>query len=220
MIDIIQKSELFNGIDKENIEQILKHVNVNIRSFKKDEIIHHQEEVCTSLSIVISGEATIQTISSNGNILVLSAFKEGDIFAEALLFAKENIYPAEVVAISDLKVIEFTKDDINIMMVANSKFAENIVTLLSNKIVLLKKKISLIEGSSIRQKICRLLLQKQLEQNSLSIKIISKKQLAEELGIPRPSFSRELIQMKNEKIIDYSLKEIKILNIEAVKENL
>lgn len=216
MINALEQSDLFKGIQTEIIEDILKHITVNTQSFKKDEILHNQGETCTSLAVIIEGHATIQSISSSGNVLVLGSFKKGDIFAEALLFAKENEYPAEIVAISDVKLIEFTKADIMSMMTVNLKLAENIIALLSDKIVMLKKKISVIEAGSVKQKVSRLLMQKSRQQNSLTIKIASKKQLAEEIGIPRPSLSRELIALKEEGVIDFSLKEIQILNLEAL----
>ncbi|MGL5717165.1 MAG: Crp/Fnr family transcriptional regulator [Paraclostridium sp.] len=40
----------------------------------------------------------------------------------------------------------------------------------------------------------------------------SKKELAEEFGIQRTSFSRELNKMKKEGLIDYDYKSIKIIN--------
>jgi len=48
---------------------------------------------------------------------------------------------------------------------------------------------------------------------------MTKQKLSEILGVPRPSLSRELINMKDLGIIDYSRDFIKILNKEEL-ENL
>lgn len=220
ILESISKSEIFKGIEISIIMELLENITKHIKEFNKGEVIHHQGDICKTLSIVVKGKACIQTIKANGDILVLSEFNAGDIFAEALLFAKENIYPAEVIALSNLSIMEFTREEIMIMMTKNTKVSENIVSLLSDKIVMLKKKINLIEAGSVREKICRLILQKSKEQQSNIIKIKSKKILAEEIGIPRPSFSRELIKMKEDGIIDYTLKEITILDIDSIKREI
>ena len=86
--------------------------------------------------------------------------------------------------------------------------------------MLLRKKIDLLEIGSIRKKICKFLVDEYIDTNDLSIKINSKKELAEKLGMPRPSLSRELILMRNNNILDFSLKEIKIKDITLIENTL
>lgn len=47
----------------------------------------------------------------------------------------------------------------------------------------------------------------------------SRSEMAELLGIPRPSLSRELVNMQNDGIIEFNRNIIKLLDIEAL-ENL
>ena len=49
---------------------------------------------------------------------------------------------------------------------------------------------------------------------------MTKQKLSEVLGIPRPSLSRELINMKNDNIIDYSKDFIKILDKDKLESIL
>ena len=49
---------------------------------------------------------------------------------------------------------------------------------------------------------------------------MTKEKIAESLGITRPSLSRELINMKNEGLIDYSRNHIKILDLEEIENAL
>nr|WP_242949572.1 helix-turn-helix domain-containing protein [Clostridium pasteurianum] len=44
--------------------------------------------------------------------------------------------------------------------------------------------------------------------------------MAEELGIPRPSLSRELVNMKKDGLIDFHKNTFKILNLEAMEDIL
>lgn len=220
MIEVLKNTCFFKGIPEVEIDNILKSELYLVRDYKKNDVIANQGEKCNSLSVILEGKAVIQTIYENGKVLTLANFNVSDVFAEALLFSKDREYPATVMALEDCKVLSFPKNSILGIMQKNTKFAENLLELLSQKIVILNRKINLIELDSIRRKICKILLDNYKRNNSYVYKIKSKKELAEELGIPRPSLSRELIKMKDMGIIDFTLKEIKITDLEGLEDEL
>ncbi|WP_066894962.1 Crp/Fnr family transcriptional regulator [Clostridium nigeriense] len=218
MIEVLKNTCFFKGIPEREIDNILKSELYLVRDYKKNEVIANQGEKCNSLSVILQGKAVIQTIYENGKVLTLSNFNVSDVFAEALLFSKDREYPATVMAVEDCKVLSFPKNSVLGIMQKNTKFAENLLELLSQKIVILNRKINLIELDSIRRKICKILLDNYKRNDSYVYKIKSKKELAEELGIPRPSLSRELINMRDMGIIDFNLKEIKITDLEGLED--
>lgn len=218
MIDILKNTCFFKGIDYKDIEKILKEEQYKISRYSKNEVIANQGETCNSLSIIMEGRAVIQTIYENGKVLTLTTFDVSDVFAEALLFAKSKEYPATVMALEDCTVLSFPKKSILNIMAKNQQFTENMLELLSQKIVILNRKINIVELDSIRRKICKILLDNYKNKNQMSYKINSKKDLAEAIGIPRPSLSRELIKMKNENLIDFNLKEIRIVDLEGLED--
>ena len=220
MIEVLKNTRFFKGIPEVEIDNILKSELYIVRDYKKNDVIANQGEKCNSLSVILEGKAVIQTIYENGKVLTLANFNVSDVFAEALLFSKDREYPATVMALEDCKVLSFPKNSILGIMQKNTKFAENLLELLSQKIVILNRKINLIELDSIRRKICKILLDNYKRNDSYVYKIKSKKELAEELGIPRPSLSRELIKMKEIGIIDFNLKEIKITDLEGLEDEL
>ena len=218
MIDVLKNTCFFKGIDEKEIEEILKREAYLVRDYKKGEIIANQGEKCNSLSVILEGKAVIQTIYENGKVLTLSKFNVSDVFAEALLFSKDKEYPATVMAVENCKVLSLPKNTVLNIIQNNTKFTENILELLSQKIVILNRKINLVELDSIRRKVCKILLDNYKRNNSLIYKIASKKELAEELGIPRPSLSRELINMRDMGLIEFNLKEIKIMDLEGLED--
>ena len=218
MIEVLKNTCFFKGIPEKEIENILKSELYLVREYKKNEVIANQGEKCNSLSVILEGKAVIQTIYENGKVLTLSNFNVSDVFAEALLFSKDKEYPATVIALENCKILSFPRNSILGIMQKNIKFAENILELLSQKIVILNRKINLVELDSIRRKICKILIDNYKRNNTYIYKISSKKELAEELGIPRPSLSRELINMKDMELIDFNLKEIRIIDLEALED--
>lgn len=218
MIEVLKKTCFFKGINEKEIDEILKSQLYLVREYKKNEVIANQGEKCNSLSVILEGKAVIQTIYENGKVLTLSNFNVSDVFAEALLFSKDKEYPATVMAVENCKILSFPKQSVLGIMQKNAKFAENMLEILSQKIVILNRKINLVELDSIRRKVCKILLDNYKKNKSYIYKIASKKELAEELGIPRPSLSRELINMRDMGLIEFNLKEIKITNLEGLED--
>ena len=120
---------------------------------------------------------------------------------------------SRIMFISKNKFIKFCTSHID--------FLEMFLNDLTNKIFVLNKSITNLTFNSVRQKICNFLITEYKLQNSENIKLkMTKEKIAESLGITRPSLSRELINMKDMGIIDYSRSYIKILDLEEIENIL
>lgn len=127
----------------------------------------------------------------------------GDIFGEVIVFSSMNKYPSTILSNSNSSVMFISKEDIVKLCSLDSLILNNLMGLLSNKILMLNKKVKNLSYETIRQKISSFLMDQYRKQNSLTLKLnMSRQALAEIFGIPRPSLSRELINMKNDKLID------------------
>ena len=146
---------------------------------------------------------------------------EGDVFGEALVFSKAKTYPATVIALSECTVLFINKNDVLKLCSYEEKILENFISLLSNKVFILNSKIKSISFKSLRQKVINYILNEVKEQKSKSIILKhSKEEIAALLGIPRPSLSRELINLRDRNYIEFDRKKIQILDIEGLEEEL
>ena len=119
------------------------------------------------------------------------------------------------------KVMFISKDNFIKFCTSHEDFLGMFLNDLSNKIFVLNKSITNLTFSSVRQKICNFLITEYKLQNSKNIKLkMTKEKIAETLGITRPSLSRELINMKDMGLIDYSRSHIKILDLEEIEDIL
>ncbi|WP_342350442.1 Crp/Fnr family transcriptional regulator [Clostridium neonatale] len=153
IIKKLEKNELFNNVDKTKMLKILGNLKYSIVSYKKGEVIFQEEEICSAIGLIIDGTINIERIYPNGKSIVMSKFKDGDVFGEALLFSKVNKYPATVIALSDCKVLYLTKNEIIKLFSVENKLMENFMMLLSEKIIILNNKIRSISLKSVRQKV-------------------------------------------------------------------
>ena len=221
IIKTIKKNQLFIGLNDETIKNVLKEIKYYIKTYSKGEIIANEDDECRSLSLVLAGTVEIQRLYSNGKYIVLSRIFEGDVFGEALVFSKAKTYPATVIALSECKVLFINKSDVLKICSNEEKILENFVSLLSDKVFILNSKIKSISFKSIRQKVINYILNEVKGQKSNSIILKNtKEEIAALLGIPRPSLSRELINLRDMNYIEFNRKKITILDIESLEEEL
>lgn len=113
------------------------------------------------------------------------------------------------------------KDDFIYFCTNHPDFLRLLLNDLTNKILTLNKSITGLSFSTIRQKICNFLIQESNIQGTNFIKLnMTKQKLSESLGVPRPSLSRELINMKDHGLIDYTKDIIKIVDKNAIENIL
>lgn len=95
------------------------------------------------------------------------------------------------------------------------------MSLLSNKILMLNRKIKSISLKSVKHKVINFILEQRKVQKSDTIKLkINKEQIASMLGIPRPSLSRELMNLRDMEYIEFDRNTIIILKVEELEEEL
>ena len=76
-------------------------------------------------------------------------------------------------------------------------------------------------SSSFSLEVLLLFLGEYMNEKNEEIKLkYSKEEIANDIGIPRPSLSRELIKLRDEGLINFSRNKITILNIEELEDIL
>src|SRR5471030_2803533 len=224
MEDIISKlegNEFFKDISNEEIKKLISNIGCSLKTYKKGEIIATEEDECTSLGFVLAGVVEIQRIYLSGKQIVLKRLNNGDVFGEALIFSKKSNYPSTVMAFSSCNVLYISKADILKLCTMDERVLGNFMSALSNKILMLNSKIKSIAFKSIKHKVINFILEQAKIQKSETINLKeSKEEIASAMGIPRPSLSRELMNLRDLNYIEFDRNAIKILKIEELEEEL
>ena len=218
---ILQSCVLFKNYSPQQIENILHSIDYEVRDFSKQEIIAFEEDECNKLNIILVGSVDIQSIFPSGKVFTLTNLNESDIFGEAIIFSKSNHFPVTVLALTDVKIFSIQKNQILSLLSTDTIFLQSFLTLLSNKLLMLNKRTRLLSLDTIRAKLCSFMISEYKKQKTNKLAIgLSKKSLAEYLGVQRPSLSREFIKMKNDDLIDYDKNHIYIKDIVFIENEL
>jgi len=221
IIDKLHGNEFFNNLNNEEIEKLISNIGYSVKTYKKGEIIANEEDDCNNLGFVLDGTIEIQRIYLSGKQITLKRLSNGDVFGEALIFSKKSKYPSTVISFSESSILYISKVDILKLCTMDEKLLGNFMSALSNKIFMLNSKIKSIAFKSIKHKVINFILEQVKNQKSEIITLKeSKEEIASSLGIPRPSLSRELMNLRDLNYIEFNRNTIKILNIEELEEEL
>lgn len=221
LIETLRESTLFKGFGNEDLSRLLAGIGYRVSAYSRDQVIALEGDDASSVGIVLEGIIEVQKIYPSGRAIVISRLLRGDIFGEAIIFSRKKIYPATIVSSGSSRVLYLSEADILRLCASNSKFLYNFMGILSNKILMLNEKLKSLSYQTIRQKIANYLAEEYKKQKNPKLKMpVSRREMAEQFGIPRPSLSRELISMKHDGLIDFDRKTITIQDMEALEDLL
>jgi len=219
--DILRKCLLFQNVDETELQAIFKEINAKTETYSKNQTIALEGDSCTSIGIVLEGTVEIQKIFLSGKILTINKMSQGDIFGEVIVFSKLKVYPSTIAASSKSVILFINRNDISRMCSMNTDVLMNFMGLLSGKILMLNNKIKNLSFDTLREKICSYLMDEYLKQKNKELILpLSRKEMAEYLGVQRPSLSREFINMKDEGLIDFERNNVTLLDIPAIEDYL
>ncbi|MBC8591535.1 Crp/Fnr family transcriptional regulator [Wansuia hejianensis] len=212
---------LFKNVKEEEIYELLKCVPYTVESYEKNEVIAVEDDDCHSLGIILNGNIEIHKPFPSGKVVTINHFKAGNIFGEALVFSGRHVYPATIISSNQSEIMYIKREEIVKMMTFNPQVIENFMGVLSNRILMLNNRITNLSYDTLRKKISNIILLEYNRQNSPYITLpYSRKKMAELLNIPRPSLSRELVNMKDDGLIDFYKNKIKILDLRKLEDSL
>lgn len=220
-IPSLLKCVLFKNMNGDEVESVLQNIPNNIKSYTSEDIIAIEGDNCDSVGIILSGDIEIHKAFASGKLFTINHFEMGNIFGEALVFSGEHTYPATILSSNDSYVMFISRNDIIKLMTLDTRILNNFMGVLSNRILMLNQRLTNLTFDTLRKKIANILLLEYLKQKNNYITLpYSRKKMAEMLNIPRPSLSRELVNMKEDGLIDFYKNKVKILDIKSLEDSL
>ena len=191
------ENSLIGSASPESIEKYLTDGALCERSFEAGEIILSSESADRYVGILLSGAAAV-TPSADPSGAVLKVMGKGDSFGIANLYS-EAAFPSIITAKKQSRVL-FIKGDAFKALIENDPDAlREYLTLLSNKIVYLNKKIATFTAGSTEKKLCIFLAENQCGGELPSS--ISMSALADMLSVGRASLYRALDTLSEQGLI-------------------
>ena len=217
MLIALSQSSIFKGIDILELKKILSPYIPIIKCYQKGETIKNQGEVIDRLIVVLNGRLKAVMDSEDGKSVGMEEFTSHMSVAIPILFSPNQILPVSLYAIEDSELFCMDRDSLINCGMNNRQIFENILANMSERVSFLSKKINFLQLSTIKQKIAYLLIKRSKETDSNIFKLPgTKEKMSKEMGVTRPSLSREFSNLVQRGIISQKKGFITILKMDEL----
>lgn len=221
-IQVLKKTELFQNINANDLESMLKCIGAKTFTYKKNEYVAFAGEGFRSIGIVLDGALVVVREDMDGNRLIINLVEPGEMIGEIVVFSKNPVWPASVQ----------TKEDSRVCFIPSAKiispccnacvwhltFIKNLIKAVSDSAVMLNRKVEFLTIKSMRGRLCKFLLEKYKELGKTTLTLsMNRNQLADYLNVSRPSMSREICRMRDEGIIEFNKNTFRIVDVAALE---
>lgn len=207
----MKKTKIFQNIEKEDINKMLKCFEAKKRVFKKESIIMNYLGNTSTIGIITKGKAELIRNDYNGNRTIIETLTEDDIFGE--VFSSYNINELSIKASEETEVLFIDYYHITKRCKKacpyHSKLVENTLNILSEKIVNINERIEILAKRTIREKLLAYfdIMSKKRLSKTFTIPF-TYTDLADYLGVDRSAMQREIKNLKEDNLITTNRKKI------------
>ena len=220
---ILLEVPLFEHIDELQLTHMLSCFRSSVKSYHKEGLIAIEGEPYTGIGVILSGSVIVSKNNEQGERVVISKFGKGQMFGEMIAFSQKDRWPANVSAVEETEIISVDPGLIvntcGKMCDSHRQLIMNMLTIVSNKALMLNKKVEYLSKKSMRGKIAKYIMEQKKGHATNNFDVdMNRNELSDFLNVSRPSMSRELGRMKEEGLIDFHKQTFKVLDIKALNE--
>ncbi|WP_029035803.1 response regulator [Salinimicrobium terrae] len=193
--------------------------NYEQQTFKAGETIYEEGKLGNHFFFVDKGVVKSHRMDEYGKELITSIYKEGDFFGNTS-FKKSDAYTEYATAMEETRVYAVSKDELKNILMNNSNITLELIDVMGDNITGIKEQLLEMAYGSVRKKAARTILlfsQKIRRHPTQSIRI-SRSDLASVAGMASETLIRTLSDFKKEGLLEIEGRNIKLLDVEALKK--
>ena len=200
------------------LEQITCTIPHTDKQYKSGENIAYQGDKVNHLLMLTRGRVKTEIVSSSGMTLPVDEIGAPYPLAAAFLFAENNRFPVDVIALQECDVMLIPKETIEAKMRECPQYMRGFMAFNANRMQYISERLKRFAQKGIKGKIVYYILSRERDgEFKLGRSIAS---LAEYFGVERPSLSRAMSEMVKEGIITLLAGKGQILDFKALEKLL
>ena len=176
---------------------------LQVKSFKKNEIIFKEGEHCDNVAIISDGHVQIVSYSFSGKEVVFNSLSKNQIFGNNLIFSSDPTYKGNVISLDKTTIVFIKKDNLITLLSSNKDFLQEYLKIQSDFGKHLNSQIKLFSIDSAKER-----FEYYLFSHSGEIEFRTISSLANELNLKRETLSRLISKLEKENVIKRSLHHI------------
>ena len=217
MFETLKASPLFKGLETEDINSLINSSSHQIKQFSNKEVLAYAGEKVEKAMILLEGKLQGEMIDFAGNSLKIEEMEPPQMVAAAFLYGPQSVFPVNLSAISEGKILIIYKNDFTQLLSADQRVLSNYLNIISGKAQFLSRKITFLSFKTIKEKMAYYLLQNFKTGNQIITINQSQKGLAEMLGVARPSLARTISEMESDQLIKWERNQVEIVDLKSLQ---
>ncbi len=221
-------SESIWSFENVNLYQVLcphklkEYGEKHFEGFKKGDFIYFPEDASQSIFMVSKGKVKIVDYNSEGEEVVKAILGKGEIFGEKVFLGEEKRSDYAMACTEPTLLCPMKLPDMYELMRGNEQFGFSIYKLIGLRIRKMERRLEGLLFKDVKTRLCEFIKEMAEENGRIegSQIIVShfytQKDFADLIGTKRETVTRLFNELKEEGIIDYSRKEIRILTKEKL----
>lgn len=212
----IGRCNLFSTLSVDEMDSVA--TISNDRSIPKGETIFSEGDEAISLYILSKGSVRLVKFLPDGRETTLRVVEDGETFAEAAVFFGSD-YPATAIASEKSEIISIEKRSFIQLISKKPAIALKMLGVMASLLRHLNVRASELKSKSVAARTASILLKCAKESGRPSFKLtISKGAIASMIGTIPATLSRNLKELKKNRVIDVKGDLIEILDMNELKD--
>ena len=186
----LAEAPVFRGLSERFLENFIGRTPNALREFGIGDFIALQGTACQSLYLLYSGRVRTNMVNEEGTQVTIEEIEAPRLLAPAFIFATDNRFPVNITTLTNCEVLVLNRTDFVDLMHREKIVMQNFLRIISDRSIFLSRKLNAFALQDLKT---RLLAYLREHENPRS-----RQEIADILGVARPSLARVLSELADE----------------------
>ena len=186
----LAEAPVFRWLSERFLENFIGRTPNALREFGIGDFIALQGTVCQSLYLLYSGRVRTNMVNEEGKQVTIEEIEAPRLLAPAFIFATDNRFPVNITTLTNCEVLVLNRTDFVDLMHREKIVMQNFLRIISDRSIFLSRKLNAFALQDLKT---RLLAYLREHENPRS-----RQEIADILGVARPSLARVLSELADE----------------------
>lgn len=200
----LMTTPVFLHLNEEKLQAFIDSSSHSLRRYPSHDFIALQGDPCRALYLLYEGKVRATMSGPDGKQVTMEDLQAPVLLAPAFIFATNNRFPVNVETLTPCEVLVINKENFVELMRCEPIVMSNFLRIISDRSYILTRKISSFALHGLKSRVATFLC----ERGAIS----NQQEVAERLGVARPSLSRVLAELADEGCIAFEKRKVVITN--------
>lgn len=210
--DVILRSDLFRGMDPEQLSEALKRLGARSEACKRGRVLNRLHGKLTRFGLVLSGTIQVTMSSIEGEEMILASLGPSGMFGESLCWLREDA-PVTIRAVGESRVLWLDPEPLRstepmdeCLRDLNARF----IAVLARRALRMNDRIQILSRRPLRARILAYMSRLSQDHGAEFDLPLTRTDLALYLGADRCALSRELGVLQKEGLLELKGRRVRL----------